>query len=186
MEFKCKLNDFVFGVNNRLVATFEVDLKNLSTEELNALKCAKNALKIDIKELREQRSKNANAYFHKLVALIAGKMHIGNDECKVIMNLRYGTPAVDKAGKEVVVKMPESVDIRQFYDYAQFIGDKTENGLKLCYYLFYKQTHTLDSKEMARLIDGVVGEAKELGIQTLDELELQGLIERWDNENSKK
>lgn len=179
MEFKGKLIDFVFGLNNRFIATFEVDLNNLSTDELNGLKSAKNALKIDISEIREQRSKNANAYFHKLVAKIAEKMHISNDECKVMMNLRYGTPATDKAGKEVVVKMPESVDISQFYDYAKFIGDKTENGLKLCYYLFYKQTHTLDTKEMAKLIDGVVFEAKELGIQTLDELELQGLIERW-------
>lgn len=179
MEFKGKLIDFVFGLNNRFIATFEVNLNNLSTDELNGLKSAKNALKIDISEIREQRSRNSNAYFHTLVAKIAEKMHISNDECKVMMNLRYGTPAVDKAGKEVVVKMPESVDIRQFYDYAKFIGEKTENGLKLCYYLFYKQTHTLDTKEMAKLIDGVVFEAKELGIQTLDELELQGLIERW-------
>ena len=186
MEFKGKLQDFIFGVNNRLVATFEVDLNNLSTDELNSLKCAKNPLKIDISEIRQQRSRNANAYFHALVAKIAEKTNTSNEECKVIMNLRYGTPAVDKAGKEVVVKMPASVDIKQFYDYAQFIGEKTENGLKLCYYLFYKQTHTLDSKEMAKLIDGVVFEAKELGIQTLDELELQGLIERWADENTKK
>lgn len=183
MEFKGKLNDFVFGLNNRLVATFEVDLNNLSVDELNSLKTAKNALKIYIKELKEQRSRNANAYFHALVAKIAEKNYISNDECKVIMNLSCGTPAVDKAGKEVVVKVPESVDIKQFYDYAKFIKETTENGLKSCYYLFYKQTHTLNTKEMARLIDGVVDEAKKLGIQTLDELELQGLIERWGNEN---
>ena len=95
------------------------------------------------------------------------------------MNLEYGTPAVDKDGNKVIVKLPSSVKVSDFYDYAKFIAEKEEKGLKLSYYLFYKQTHTLDTKEMARLIDGVVEEAKALGIETMTPSELENLKSLW-------
>ena len=44
-------------------------------------------------------------------------------------------------------------------------------------YLFYKQTHTLDSKEMSELIDGVVKECKDAGIETLDDIQIRNLFE---------
>ena len=40
-------------------------------------------------------------------------------------------------------------------------------------YLVFKETHTLDSAEMARLIDGTVQEAQSLGIETLTPAELE-------------
>ena len=42
-------------------------------------------------------------------------------------------------------------------------------------YLIYKETHTLDSAEMATLIDGTIEEAKQLGIETLTPIELENL-----------
>lgn len=181
ITFKGELKDFVRTFDGGFILNFSTRLEEIPIEELNSLKMAKNGLKIDVCRYREQRSVNANAYFHLLVNKIAKKLNISDDECKVKMNLEYGTIATSKkTGKEVVIKLPSDVDITEFYDYAKWIGEKEEKGLKLSYYVLYKQTHTLDTKEMSKLIDGVVAEAKELGIQTLDELELKKMADEWE------
>lgn len=46
-------------------------------------------------------------------------------------------------------------------------------------YLFYKRTHTLDSKEMARLIDGAIYVAKGLGIDTDTPEQIARYKEEW-------
>jgi hypothetical protein len=40
-------------------------------------------------------------------------------------------------------------------------------------------SHTYDSREMSRLIDGTVSEAKELGIETLSPAELERMKQQW-------
>ena len=47
----------------------------------------------------------------------------------------------------------------------------------LIQYLFYKQTHTLNTKEMAQLIDGVVRECHEAGIETYTEEEIESICQ---------
>ena len=46
-------------------------------------------------------------------------------------------------------------------------------------YLFYKRTSELDNAEMSKLIDGVVQECHEQGIETLPPAELKALKEAW-------
>lgn len=181
ISFKGELKDFVRTFDGGYILNFSTRLEEIPIEELNSLKIAKNGLKIDVCRYREQRSVNANAYFHLLVNKIAKKLKISDDECKVKMNLEYGTVATSKNGSQVVIKLPSDVDITEFYDYAKWIGEKKEKGLKLSYYVLYKQTHTLDTKEMSRLIDGVVSEAKELGIQTLTPNEIAEMKSLWES-----
>ena len=52
--------------------------------------------------------------------------------------------------------------------------------------LLYKQTHTLNSAEMARLIAGAVQEASQLGIETLTPKELASLQEKWGKKNGNR
>lgn len=180
MIIKGELKDIVRTFNNRLVVSFTTEFNESVTDNLNALMNDKKTLKFDIDEWKNKRSLNANSYFHLLVNEIASVMKIGNDECKIKMNLEYGSVATDKNGNKVIIKVPSDVDISKFYDYAKFIAEKEEKGLKLSYYVFYKQTHTLNSKEMARLIDGVVEEAKQLGIETKTPEELAKMKALWD------
>lgn len=180
MIIKGELKDIVRTFNNRLVVSFTTEFNESVTDNLNALMNDKKTLKFDIDEWKNKRSLNSNSYFHLLVNEIASVMKIGNDECKIKMNLEYGSVATDKNGNKVIVKVPSDVDISKFYDYAKFIAEKEEKGLKLSYYVFYKQTHTLNSKEMARLIDGTVEVAKELGIETRSPEELAKMKALWD------
>jgi hypothetical protein len=48
--------------------------------------------------------------------------------------------------------------------------------------MVYKETHTLDTKEMARLIDGVVSEAQALGIETRTPDEIAQMKSLWETE----
>lgn len=132
-----------------------------------------------IEEHRQKRSLNANSYFHLLVDKLAKHFGIGADEMKKKMVLEYGAIAYDSLGKKIGIKMPENQDITIFYPYAKWFAESVEKGIKFNHYLFYKQTHTLDSKEMAFLIDKVVEECKSYGIETLDEKELKNMVSKW-------
>lgn len=136
-------------------------------------------LSIEIKKYRKQRSKDANAYFHVLVNELARYFNVSDREMKIKMNLQYGTIAKDINGNSIGIKIPVGTDITQFYDYAKWFGECEDNGIKFDKYLFYKQTHTLNTKEMSQLINGVVQECKDVGIETKTPAEIKSLLESW-------
>ena len=139
-----------------------------------------NTKRYEVKEYKEKRSNDANAYFHVLVNKLARYINISDKEMKIRMNLQYGTIAKDENGNSIGVKIPKGTDITQFYDYAKWFGECEENGIKFDKYLFYKQTHTLNTKEMSQLINGVIEECRERGIETKTKAEIDSLLESWD------
>ena len=154
--------------------------KQTVTSIKTGLASGKERLKVHFSWWKEKRSLNANSYFHVLVDKIAKAMQLGADEVKVKMVLEYGTAATE-GGDQIIVALPKTASITTYYPYARWIGDFTaKNGKPYCQYILYKQTHTLDKAEMARLINGVVYEAKELDIETRTPEELAGLIENWE------
>lgn len=136
--------------------------------------------KYEIKEYKQKRSNDANAYFHVLVNELARYYNISDSEMKIKMNLQYGTIAKDANGNSVGVKILQGTDITQFYDYAKWFGECEENGIKFDKYLFYKRTHTLNTKEMSQLIRGVVQECQDVGIETKSKAEIESLLEQWE------
>lgn len=134
---------------------------------------------ISVKKIGKKRSLNANAYFHLLVGEIAEKMNIGFDQCKVNLNLEYGTIARDEQGKKIGFMLPQSVDVNSLYKYTKWFDEREIKGETFNCYIVFKETHTLDTKEMARLIDGTVQEAKQLGIETATPEELARMKALW-------
>ena len=133
---------------------------------------------------KEKRSQNANAYFHVLIDKIAKKLQTSAEEVKHNMVLEYGAIATE-SGEQIIVALPQSADVGLYYPYAKWINDFTaKNGQKYSQYLFYKQTHTMSREEMATLIDGVVYEAKELGIETRTPEELARMIAAWEYDHN--
>lgn len=76
-----------------------------------------------------------------------------------------------------------SVDVASIYPYAKCFDTREENGRLFKCYLVYKQTHLMDSKEMARLIDGAIEVAREFGIETDTPEQIARYKELWRNEN---
>lgn len=156
--------------------------ESILTEEFNKLQ-EEELLDIDIVKHREKRSLNANAYFHLLVNKLARVYNRTDEEMKTMLNLSYGTIATDESGKVLGCKVPKGANIKTFYPYAKYY--KTDKDNCDCY-LFYKQTSTLNTLEFSKLLNGVVQEAKDAGIETLDEIELKQLMASYEASNSKK
>lgn len=123
-------------------------------------------LDIEIKQHREKRSKSANAYFHVLVNKIAAELNEADETVKTRLVIEYGVVAKDEDGLTIGFKLPSKVDVSKIYPYTRLFDQRTENGRIFNCYLVLKPTHEMDTKEMARLIDGTIREAKELGIET--------------------
>ena len=70
----------------------------------------------------------------------------------------------------------EYVNIRDFYEYAYCYKEDEQYS----YYLFYKRTSELNSLEFSKLLNGTVEECKQQGIETLDDKEINKLLEEMD------
>lgn len=166
-----RLIDLSFGINRKQRVTLE--LEGDFRAKFDKLKG--HDVRVEIKRWRERRSLNANAYFHVLVGKIAENQGLGNDEVKKKFVVEYGTLATDGDGEAVVFKLPDTVNVDKFYPYTEHFDTRTEGGKTFHYYLVYQRSSELNTKEMARLIDGVVYEAQNLGIETLPPAELARL-----------
>lgn len=160
---KGRLKDLTFGSKGEQHIT--VTVTSDFTQSFDDLK--DYDISVEIKRWREPRSKDANAYFHVLVNKIAEAQSLGNDEVKRQLVLEYGALATDDTGSVLGAMIPSNASLDDFYPYAKWYKSMVVNDREYDCYLFFKRTHTLDSKEMARLIDGTIYVAKGLGLETM-------------------
>lgn len=104
---------------------------------------------------------------------MAAKLFTTKDELYLVMLERYGLFT------HIIVK-PSVVDkvIEQWKTVRQ-LGEVTINGSIGIQLQCYFGSSTYNSKEMSTLLNGVVEEAKEMGIDTMSTRELSLLNERW-------
>nr|DAQ84777.1 MAG TPA: NinB protein [Caudoviricetes sp.] len=159
---KGKLIDFSIGYNCKQRITIEIDSD--FREGYETLKDAE--LEIAIKKWRKKRSNDANSYFHVIVNAIAEARGLSDDEVKRKLVVDYGVLARDEDGQIIGFKLPPGVNVDCIYPYTRLYKQVEENGKQFNCYLVYKRSSEMDTKEMARLIDGAIWEAKELGIDT--------------------
>lgn len=185
-KFNCTFENCLTDADGSLVLSLRVPKGETFTAKQTVaairtgLASGKERLTAAVAWYKETRSLNANAYFHVLVDKIAKNMNLGADEVKAQMVLQYGAVATE-GGERIIVALPKSANVNDYYPYARWISDfTTKNGKEYSQYIFYKQTHTLDKAEMAQLIEGVIWEAQELGIETRTPDELASLIENWE------
>lgn len=170
-----RLIDLAIGMNRKQRITVEVDWDFRAA--YSKLKGAD--VRVDIVKYREPRSKDANAYFHVLINKIAEAKCLGDDEVKKLLVLEYGALAKEDDGTTIGFKLPASVNVDNIYSYAKVFDVREENGKLFNCYLVYKRTRDMDSKEMARLIDGAIHEARALGIETDTPEQLARFKQDW-------
>lgn len=170
-----RLRDLTFGPKGEqhITVTVQTDFR----DDFDKLK--DKDIRVEIKVWREPRSKDANAYFHVLVNKIAEAQGLGDDEVKRRLVVEYGALARDDDGQLIGAMLPAGADIDQFYPYTRMYKTMELEGREYECYLFYKRTHTLDTKEMARLIDGAIYVARELGIDTDTPEQIARYKEGW-------
>lgn len=141
-------------------------------------------LMVEMKKYRAKRSLDANAYYWKLVTMIADRNHVTNNFQHNMMLREYGQ--VDHFDSKLVqIMLPDTKEAENKALESETVHLKPTDhtmvgadGIVYRSYILLKGSSEYDTKEMSRLIDGTVSEAKDLGIETLPPAELQAMKER--------
>ena len=153
----------------------------LDTNSLDIIEELKNEnkLDIDIKKHRKKRSLNANAYFWKLLTEYSEEKGIDTiDEYKERVK-RLGIFRVSRVETKDVETYKKSWEnwgtawFCEIYD-TEYLGNIEFKILHL-----YYGSSSFNSKQMSRLINDLVEDCKEVGIETKPENEIKSLLEAW-------
>lgn len=128
-------------------------------------------LSIEIKKYRKKRSLNSNNYAWELITQIGDILRASKEEVYMEMLKRYG--------QSQMISVLEEIDVSKFLKYYEEAGESILNGKTFKHYKVYTGSSEMDTKQMSILIDGIVSEAKELGIETMPPAELKALKESW-------
>ena len=116
----------------------------------------------DIKIHRSRRSNDANAYFHRLVGLLADGEHCPFYEKKNELIIQYGTHEFerDDDGRLKHVILPDDDRWKRCIDRHYFPTSYTDvfRGQQVRAFVLLKGTRTYDSKQMYHLIEGTRNE----------------------------
>lgn len=125
---------------------------------------------IKITKHRNKRSLDANAYYWLILGQIADAMKIDKEQLHKDYLRHYGV---------TTQAMLPTKDVKGLFKYYDLDGIREANGNKFYIYKVYTPSSEMNTKEMSKLIDGIVQEAKAIGIETMTPSELQILKEEW-------
>lgn len=181
MEAKGKLSGITRNwATGKMQLTFEVE-QDVPVEGMQD-----KILRITAKQWKEKRSLDANAYYWVLISKLAGALKISNPRTHNLILRKYGQNDIID-GQLVWVVIPDTekaenmaLEAETFHirPTSQTIEDK--GGNKLRTYVYIRGSHTYDTAEMSHLIDGLVAECKELGIETLPPDEISRMMEEYE------
>lgn len=178
MELKFKNAEFL-TIGNKQYFAVETDFKDREIVG-NFLSNIKDIFyTLTVKEYRQKRSLNANSYAWVLLNEIGNVLKTDKEEVYLEMLKRYGQCGVVK------IKDKDVERFKRVWKYNEEIPKLKEDE---CTYLkFWVGSSNYDTKEMSIFIEGIVDEAKALGINTLtpDEIsKLEGIYETQPSEKN--
>lgn len=162
IEFKTKLPEFKFLRNGKVEISFTGEKTIIA--QFEGLKDDIKLL-VQIKEYKQKRSLSQNAYMWVLLDEIAKV--IGSTKEEIYKNLvkDYGVFEVLPLKDEAVKRFDYNWARNGLGWFTEIIGKSKLNGYTNI--IAYYGSSTYDTKEMARLLDAVVNECEELGINTM-------------------
>ena len=137
----------------------------------------------ELTEKRNKRSLSANAYYHVLCQKVAEKTNQSITEVKNQTISDYGQTDIDMG----TIILRDDIDWRKIQGlhlHPTMATRVLDNGKLYRVYYVMRGSHTYDSKEMSRLIDGMVQEAKAVGVEVLPPAEIERMIGRWKGEKN--
>lgn len=147
----------------------EIEIDSDIRKEYDKLK-DKDKLRIRIVQYRKKRSLDANAYYWTLLTKFADVIGLSNPEAHNMMLRGYGQSEIFD-GKAVYVTIPDTEEaekkVNNATDYHLAPTSQVRMGNDDVMYRTYRLlrgSRTYDTKEMSRLIDGLITCCKEAGI----------------------
>ena len=155
---------------NKLLINLQVD--DCPTEEVQELsQCEK--LSIEIKKYRKKRSLDANGMLWACIGEIASVLRADKWEIYLKMLKRYGKYTY------ICVKPAVVEAMKAQWRECEVIGEIDINGQKAVQMLCYFGSSSLDTKEFSVLLDGVISEMREIGLQPPPTEEMKRALETW-------
>lgn len=150
---------------------FTVEVEEGNPEDIEAMMEKDAAIRIE--EFRTHRSKNANALMWACLSKIAAVLG-GNKEVYYLQALR-------KYGKFTLVSVKkESFDAwKKMWRECEKVGERGDVYDVLCYF----GSSTYNTKEFSVLLDGIIDDMRNSGIETPTQEELQRSLELWKRSN---
>lgn len=159
------------------VVTFEVD------EDVDSLVAlGKDDLKLKIARKKDVRSLDSNGYFHLLARKLANKLTISETRCKNMLIASYGQ--VEYFEDEAIIyktNAPEDYMIEREEVHTKLVKIGEENDKPIYFYRLYRGSHTYNTEEMAKLIEGTIAECKDQGIETATPDEIARMQSLWES-----
>ena len=173
------------AISNNIRASFtelgqmEVTLALTAKQDISDLKqviADKKLLVIEIKQHRKKRSLDANSYAWVIVTKIADALKTSKDEVYIEMLKRYG-----QREPKLLSVVADAADMiyRATNNHCCEVGESELNGKLFKHLAILIGSSQYDSKDMATLIDGIISEAKGIGIETMTDREKAEMISKW-------
>ena len=165
-QIKARIVDFSLSLDRKQRVTFELagDFRGLYD------KLRDKIVEISVRKWTEKRSLDANSYLWALITKIANALRESKEDVYFDALKAYGQ------GGAVSVEERYVEDFCRTWKYHERLGETLLNGKTFVHFRFWVGSSEYNVEEMSILIDGVVREAKNLGIETLNPSELNSLI----------
>lgn len=161
---------------NRILLTVELQ-EQIGREELSQIR-AQDLLDITIEKHKKKRSNDANALLWACIRKLASAMRSDKWSIYLLMLKRYGKYTY-------VCVPPKAVDsLCNQWRETEVIGEIDINGRKAMQVLCYFGSSSYNTQEFSHLLDGVISEMQELGIETPQQEELRLAIEAREKRNN--
>ena len=115
--------------------------------------------KFEVQECKGKRSLSQNSYCWLLINKIANILRLSKEEIYLQMLEDYG--------QSILIPVQKGEKPNGYFKYYKYETSSILNGKEADWYKIYKGSSEFDSKEMTILIDGIIQECKQLGIETL-------------------
>lgn len=189
MKFTAKIKDIGRTLTGSLTITLEGQrIDTAEAVELSGL----DSLDVEIRKQRKKRSLDANAYYWKLASEAAEALHVSKPYIHNYLLRKYGQIEIVD-GQGVYMVLPDTESAQKAIDEAQSYHLKPtsqvkegKGGVMYRTYMMLKGSSEYDTKEMSRLIDGLVSECREMGIETIPPEELERMMAAYDRKYKKK
>lgn len=189
MKFTARIKD----IGRTLAGSLTITLESRQMDAAAATELSQaDGLDVEIRKKRKKRSLDANAYYWKLASEVADALHVSKPYIHNYLLRKYGQIEIID-GQGVYIVLPDTESAQKSVDEAQAYHLKPtsqvkpgKGGAMYRTYMMLKGSSEYDTKEMSHLIDGLVSECKEMGIETLPPEELERMMAAYDRKIKKR
>lgn len=143
----------------------------------NGLEEMDGELTVTLKPYKRKRSKDANAMLWACIGEIAKA--VNEDPWKVYLRL------LKRYGKFTYIVVKENVvdAVKAQWRETEVVGQAEIGGQKAVQMICFFGSHTYDTAEFSKLLDGTISEMREMGLETPPSKEMQRALEVWNEKH---